>query len=146
VKICAAPLTVLHRTWALWDNSLYDLTDYFFTINANEGNTGPYTFLNSAITNVFQQQAGQDITQELNAAVATLDATTAEQNIQCLKNMFYIGEKDFRKEARCQVQNYILLVASSILVASVVVKCELSRPSSGCRLIHNRVQSWLRSS
>jgi chitin synthase len=118
---------VLHRQWALWDNSLYDLTDYFFTINANQGNTGAYTFLDSSISDIFQQQAGQDITKPLNTALAKLNATTAEQNIQCLKNKFFIGEKDFRKDARCQVQNYFLLVASSILVASVVVKCEYSR-------------------
>jgi chitin synthase len=136
----------LHRIWAIWDKSIYDLTDYFFTINANQGNTGPYTFLNNDITDIFQQQPGQDITKPLNAALAKLNATTAQQNIQCLKNMFYVGEKDFRKEARCQVQNYLLLVASSILVASVVVKCECSRTLHHSYLIHNRVQSWLRSS
>ena len=126
-KICVASLTVLHRTWAVWDKSIYDLTDYFYTISVNQGNTGPYTFLNSAITDIFQQQPGQDITEQLNSALAKLDSTTAQQNMQCLNNMFYVGQKDFRKEARCQVQNYFLLVASSILVASVFVKCEFSR-------------------
>jgi len=115
---------VLHRTWAVWDKNIYDLTDYFYTISANQGNTGPYTFLTSAITDIFQQQPGQDITKPLNAAVAKLDTATAQKNIQCLKNMFFVGQTDFRKEARCQVQNYLLLVASSILVASVAVKCE----------------------
>jgi chitin synthase len=103
------------------------LTDYFYTINQNQGNTGPFTFLNSAITDIFQQQPGQDITKQLNSALAKLDSTTAQQNVQCLNNMFYVGQKDFRKDARCQVQNYFLLVASSILVASVFVKCEFSR-------------------
>jgi chitin synthase len=125
--MCTALLMLLHRTWAVWDKSIYDLTDYFYTINQNQGNTGPFTFLNSAITDIFQQQPGQDITAPLNAALAKLDSTTANENIQCLKNMFYRGEKDFRKEARCQVQNYLLLVASSILVASVAMKCECSR-------------------
>ncbi|KAH9965963.1 glycosyltransferase family 2 protein [Russula dissimulans] len=121
------------RTWAIWDNNIYDLTDYFYTISANQGNTGPYTFLNSAITDIFQQQPGQDITKPLNAAVSNLDATTAQENIQCLKNMFFIGEKDFRKEARCQVQNYLLLVASSILVTSVAVKFLAALQLSGKR-------------
>ncbi|KAI9508915.1 glycosyltransferase family 2 protein [Russula earlei] len=121
------------RIWAIWEKSLYDLTDYFYTINANQGNTGRYTFLSSAITDIFQQQPGQDITTPLNAAIAKLDATTAQENIQCLKNMFYVGEKDFRKEARCQVQNYLLLVASSILVASVVVKFLAALQLSGKR-------------
>jgi chitin synthase len=128
LKMCIALLMVSHRTWAIWDKSIYDLTDYFYTISVNQGNTGPYTFLNSAITDIFQQQPGQDITKPLNAALAQLDATTVQQNIQCLNNVFYVGEKDFRKEARCQVQNYLLLVASSILVASVAMKCECSHP------------------
>jgi chitin synthase len=115
---------IFHRTWAIWEKSLYDLTDYFYTINANQGNTGPYTFLNSDVTDIFQQQPGQDITKQLNAALGKLDESTAQNNIQCLKNMFYVGEKDFRKEPRCQVQNYLLIVASSILVASVAVKCK----------------------
>jgi chitin synthase len=123
---CITLLMALRRIWAIWEKSLYDLTDYFFTINANQGNTGPYTFLNSDLTDVFQQQPGQDITKPFNAALAQLDSTTAQNNIQCLKNMFYVGEKDFRKEARCQVQNYLLLVASSILVTSVAVKCKRS--------------------
>jgi chitin synthase len=126
--MCIALLMVSHRTWAIWDKSIYDLTDYFYTISVNQGNTGPYTFLNSAITDIFQQQPGQDITKPLNAALAQLDATTVQQNIQCLNNVFYVGEKDYRKEARCQVQNYLLLVASSILVASVAMKCECSHP------------------
>ncbi|KAI0307192.1 chitin synthase [Multifurca ochricompacta] len=121
------------RIWAIWEKSVYDLTDYFYTINANQGNTGPYTFLDSGLTDIFQQQPGQDITAPLNAALAKLDATKAQENIQCLKNMFFVGGKDFRKEARCQVQNYLLLVASSILVASVAVKFLAALQLSGKR-------------
>lgn len=126
LKMCITLLMVSHRTWAVWEKSIYDLTDYFYTISVNQGNTGPYTFLNSAITDIFQQQPGQDITKPLNAAMANLDATTLQQNVQCLNNLFYVGKKDFRKTARCQVQNYLLIVASSILVASVAMKCECS--------------------
>ncbi|KAH9045438.1 glycosyltransferase family 2 protein [Lactarius pseudohatsudake] len=121
------------RIWAVWEKSIYDLTDYFYTINANQGNAGSYTFLNSDLTDIFQQQPGQDITKPLNAAIAKLDSTTAQENVQCLKNMFFVGQKDFRKEARCQVQNYLLLVVSSILVASVAVKFLAALQLSGKR-------------
>src|SRR5258708_9502315 len=131
-----------YRTWAVWEKSIYDLTDYFYTINANQGNTGSYTFLNSDLTDIFQQQPGQDIRKQLNAALAQLDSTTAQENVQCLKNLFYVGQKDFRKEARCQVQNYLLLVVSSILVASVAVKCEYPNIYFYCPLIYSRMQSW----
>ena len=132
-------LIAFYRTWAIWEKSIYDLTDYFYTINANPGNSGPFTFLNSDLTDVFQQQPGQDITKPFNAALAKLDSTTAQENIQCLKNMFYVGKTDFRKEARCQVQNYLLLVVSSILVASVAVKCEYLHNCSCFPLIYDRV-------
>ncbi|KAI0065969.1 glycosyltransferase family 2 protein [Artomyces pyxidatus] len=110
------------KTWAIYEDSIYDLTDYFYTINANQGNTGPYTFLNSDITNVWQQQPGQDITKPLNKVLAGLDANTVGANMQCLNNLFYIGKTDFRKDARCQVQNYLLITFTVILMASVAVK------------------------
>ncbi|KAA1466721.1 hypothetical protein DENSPDRAFT_831600 [Dentipellis sp. KUC8613] len=110
------------RAWAIWDNGIYDLTDYFYTISQNTGNTGPYTFLNDSLTNLFQQQGGQDITKQFEKVLGEMDSTTAAQNTNCFKNMFYVGETDFRKTPRCQVQNYILLVASCILMASVGIK------------------------
>jgi chitin synthase len=104
-KVSIAPLTAFYRTWAVWENSIYDLTDYFYTINANPGNTGPYTFLNSDLTDIFQQQPGQDITKPFNAALAKLDSTTAQENIQCLKNMFYVGKKisGRRRDVKCRI-------------------------------------------
>lgn len=113
-----------YRTWAIYNDHLYDLTDYFYTIDQNSATTS-YEFLDSSITDVFQQQPGKDITKTLNSVMESMDATTVAQNLACLNNKFYIGEVDFRKSARCQVQNYILLAASIILCASMVVKCEL---------------------
>lgn len=37
--------------------------------------------------------------------------------------MFYMGETDFRKTPRCQVQNTLLLVFSSLLIATIAAKC-----------------------
>lgn len=53
----------------------------------------------------------------------TKEADIVAQNLQCLRNAFFVGKVDFRKGARCQVQNYLLIVASAILMASMVVKC-----------------------
>ncbi|KAH7923638.1 glycosyltransferase family 2 protein [Leucogyrophana mollusca] len=112
----------IQRIWAIWDGSVYDLTDYVNTVTLNQGATSLYQFLNTAVTDVFKQQAGQDITSSLNQALAGLDPTTAAQNVNCLKNMFYLGETDFRKTARCEVQSYMLIVFTSILCASTVLK------------------------
>lgn len=115
---------MIHRAWAIYNNNLYDLTDYFYTIDQNT-NDDSYVFMDSDITDVWQQQAGQDITKALNEVLASKDSTTVAQNMACLNNKFYIGEVDFRKSARCQVQNYILLAASIILCASIGIKCTL---------------------
>jgi chitin synthase len=52
--------------------------DYFFTINANQGNIGPFMSLNSNILDILQQQLGQDITKPLNAVLAKLNTMMAQ--------------------------------------------------------------------
>jgi chitin synthase len=115
--------------WAIWEGGVYDLTDYVNTVTINQGATNLYQFLSTDVSDVFKQQAGQDITKPLNTALAGLDANTAAANVNCLKNMFYLGETDFRNTPRCLVQNYLLLVFTSILCASIVLKC-MSPPLS----------------
>ena len=106
---------------ASWNKNLYDLTDYFYTTGLNLGDQ--YKFLNESVSDLFSQRVGQDITKPLEAALATMDQETRDQHTKCLNDMFYIGQQDFRKTARCQVQNYILLVISIILMASIGLKC-----------------------
>lgn len=89
------------------------------------GGSNMYQFLDTDITDVFQQQAGQDITNSLNAVLAKKDQATVESNMACLGNAFLVAETDFRKSARCQVQNYLLLAFSSIILATIASKCEL---------------------
>ncbi|KAI6101709.1 glycosyltransferase family 2 protein [Pisolithus croceorrhizus] len=99
----------IQRIWAIWEGGVYDLTDYVNTC-----------FLNTDITDVFKQQAGQDITSSLNEVLATLGSSTATANMNCIQNAFYLGQTDFRKTARCQVQNYMLLVFTSIIYKFVL--------------------------
>lgn len=114
----------LDRIWAIWNNGVYDLTDYVNTLTINEGATTPYQFLDTSITDLFRQQAGQDISKNLNGVIAGLNASTADANVNCIKNMFYLGEVDFRETPRCTVQSYLLLVFTGILCASIALKCE----------------------
>ena len=115
-------LTQSHSNIGIWNGGVFDLSDYFNTLSLNLGSE--YQFLNESVTDIFQQRIGQDITQPLEAVLATMDTTTREQQVDCLNNLFYIGETDFRKTPRCQVQNYILLAASAILMSSMALKCE----------------------
>jgi chitin synthase len=101
------------------------LTDYINTININSAST-EFQFLDADIVAVFKERAGQDITKALNEVLATKDANTVGQNMNCIENLFYVGKVDFRKSPRCQVQNYFLIAASAILMSSMAIKCKES--------------------
>ncbi|KAI0677685.1 chitin synthase [Trametes maxima] len=108
------------RMWAIYEDSVFDLSDYIYTQSINTASD--YTFLNSDIVDIFKQQPGQDITKSLNNVLAGLDSNTRNANMNCISNLFYMGKPDFRKSARCQVQNVLLLVISIILMVSIGVK------------------------
>ncbi|TFK63456.1 glycosyltransferase family 2 protein [Pluteus cervinus] len=110
------------RNWVIWDGGVYDLTDYLWTQTLSPVNTQAYNFLNSNIVDLFKQRAGQDISQSLNKVLSGLDEATRTNNIRCLKNAFFVGSVDFRKTARCQTQNYILISISGVLMASMGLK------------------------
>ncbi|KAF8509357.1 chitin synthase [Hysterangium stoloniferum] len=120
------------RVWAIWHKDIYDLTDYFNSISVFEGNTD-FTFLDANITDIFKQQPGQDISKQLDAALAKLDTLTREKNTACMKNMFFVGQTDFRSSPRCKVQNILLLVFSSVLVATIAAKFLAALQLSGKR-------------
>ncbi|KAG5652272.1 hypothetical protein H0H81_005583 [Sphagnurus paluster] len=110
------------RIWVIWDKNVYDLTDYFYTQTLFPNELSTWQFLDTSITDLFKQRAGQDISEPLNKVLATMDNLTRLQNVACLKNVFKIGEADFRKSARCQVQNYLLIAAAGVLMASILMK------------------------
>jgi chitin synthase len=122
------------RIWGIWANGIYDLTDYVWTLGINANSPTTAQFLDTNLSDVFKQQTGQDITQQIDSVLAAMDPQTRNQNVNCLKNVFYIGELDFRKTARCQVQNILLIIFSAILMASMGLKCMFSSlsPPSFC--------------
>jgi chitin synthase len=79
--------------------------------------------LDTDITDLFKQRAGQDITNPLASVFDKMDPKVRAQNIACLKNVFFVGQADFRKTAKCQAQNYLLIIASGILMGSMGLKC-----------------------
>jgi chitin synthase len=117
-------LKLLRSNWAIWENGVYDLTDYFYTISLDPDRKDILAYMNESVTDLFQQQPGQDITLPLNEVFAGMNNLTAEQHIDCLKNVFYVGNTDFRKTARCQVQNGLLLGFSVMLVTTIAAKCQ----------------------
>ncbi|KAG8739227.1 hypothetical protein FRC10_005858 [Ceratobasidium sp. 414] len=109
------------RVWAVWDNNIYDLSDYFSTIDQNPGQT-KYQFLNSAVTDLFKQQPGQDISKEIRNALAGMSAEDGQKLYQCMKNVFYVGRTDFRDTPRCQFAGVMLIVFAGILGAVILAK------------------------
>lgn len=110
--------------WAIYNNEIFDLSDYLNTLDLEQDAAGEFQFLNEDISDLFKQQPGEDITKDLNNVLASLDTTTAQQNMDCLNNMFFQGKVDFRKSARCQVQNIMLLTFSILLMTSMGLKCK----------------------
>ena len=111
------------RQWAVYEGALYDLTDYINTVKINQGATALYSFLEPNIVDLFKQQKGQDITAPMKTVLSAMSPTARSQNLNCLTNAFRIGRIDFRKTARCQAQNYLLLIFSGIIVGSMTLKC-----------------------
>ena len=112
----------LSRIWGVWNKKVYDLTDYFNTINVRQGVT-EFQFLDSDIAAVFQERSGQDVTDALEKVFAQKDTRTVQQNTYCIQNLFYVGTTDFRDTPRCQVQSYFMLAASGIIAATMLLKC-----------------------
>ena len=122
VSFTGSVLIKNHRIWAFYENSLFDLTDYDNTKNIFSSDDS-YSFLDTNVYQAFKQGAGGDITDTLKSVFEGMDSDTANNNLNCLKNTFYLGERDFRSSAKCQVQNILLLVFSIILVVTIAAKC-----------------------
>ncbi|RYO81077.1 hypothetical protein DL766_004799 [Monosporascus sp. MC13-8B] len=112
--------------WVLYENKIYDLTDYFNTIKFFK-NLESYNFLDDGIVESVRRNPGQDVTNLWNARIEnTADNQTAHANVRnsinCIQQTFYVGIPDFRYTPRCQVNNYILLAFTIILCCVIAVK------------------------
>jgi chitin synthase len=108
----------LNHMWFTMNDKVYDLTDYFKTLDVMN-NIDEYNFLDSKLVDLVKSNAGQDLTEDFTN---NLDKDAQAYNLQCLENTFYVGKTDFRKTPRCQVNDYILLAVTIILCAVIVIK------------------------
>ncbi|OCB87192.1 chitin synthase [Sanghuangporus baumii] len=109
------------KIWAFYHSKVYDLTDYLNTLDVYS-DADNYKFLDDDIVDAFKEGAGGDISDALDEVLATKDTDTVNANMNCIQNAFFVGESDFRKTARCKVQNIMLLAASIILVVIIASK------------------------
>ncbi|KAF2747836.1 glycosyltransferase family 2 protein [Sporormia fimetaria CBS 119925] len=108
----------LGHMWFMMGDEVYDLTDYFHT-NALMDERDPYNFLDPALIKIVRNYAGTDLEDKIKSE---LNTTAYVDNRRCLNNMFYIGKTDFRKTAKCQVNDYILLAFTIIICATILTK------------------------
>ncbi|WFD32263.1 chitin synthase [Malassezia sp. CBS 17886] len=109
------------RTWAVVGGKVYDLTNYVHTQKMHAGDA-KYAFLDQDLVDVFSAQAGADVTHDVQAALARMDAPHRGDTQTCLDRAFYVGKADFRLQARCQVQDYLLLSFSVLIFVSIFAK------------------------
>jgi len=112
------------RMWFLWENRIYDLTDYFNTLNV-QNNLPQYAFLHEKIVSTIKNNPGQDLTDQfakiLDNANST-DTVKIKNTYNCLNNRFYLGITDYRDSARCQFNRWILIAFTIILCAVILIK------------------------
>ena len=104
------------RQWVIIDNSIYDLTDYFHTLSVF-GDNEMYKFFPEEVSDLIKDNPGSDITDQWKRG-----NDNYTKSLACMELRFYQGKTDFRKTAKCQVNNYILLAFTIILCAVILVK------------------------
>ena len=103
------------RQWVILDGKIYDLTNYFHTLDI-QNNLPMYQFFPSEVSDLIKDNPGADITDQWQ------NSANFSKSLNCMEFAFYQGKTDFRKTAKCQVNNYILLAFTIILCTVILVK------------------------
>lgn len=109
--------------WVIYDNAVYDLNYYFHTIDSRDD----YKFLDEDLTKIVQENPGQDVTELWDAVFLQKENNATEKaraisSLTCMKNVFYLGLKDFRYTPKCQFNNWILLGFTIMICAVILIK------------------------
>lgn len=111
--------------WAMYGDKIYDLTDYFNTLDIYSG-AEKYEFLSKDVSDIWKNNAGKNIKSKLDDVLAgsvnSDDRAKIQNSWNCIKNTFYVGKTDFRETPRCTVNNWILLAFAIIICAVILTK------------------------
>jgi chitin synthase len=114
--------------WVRYGNEIYDLTDYFHTLDIFDG-ADMYKFLDEQVTDLWSNNPGEDVKSRLDDILAKARAETNEtlaapvlNSWTCIQEIGYKGIVDFRDSPRCQVNNYIMLAFTVIICAVIIIK------------------------
>jgi chitin synthase len=112
------------HNWFMWNENIYDLTDYFYTQSLQKG-VSTYKFLDSSLEDIIKRNPGQDLTEQIASLIDKSNSTEVvkvKNSLNCIKNQFYVGITDFRDTPKCLVNNYIMLATTVILCAVILIK------------------------
>ncbi|CAL3962815.1 unnamed protein product [Diplocarpon coronariae] len=112
---------------AILNGRVYDFTKYvtggrkILTKPGEDPPTDVNTdFMEPLVVELFQQQAGKDVTKFWNALA--IDAGMRQRMTVCLDNLFYVGDVDTRNSVRCQFAEYLILAVSILLLTVIGFK------------------------
>ncbi|KAJ2317066.1 hypothetical protein IWW52_003323 [Coemansia sp. RSA 2704] len=110
------------KYWRVINQEVFNMEDYFATIDSPINTDDKWRFLNNHIENIFDDKgAGStDITDEWERI--PWGPRERQANYNCMKNLFYVGKVDDRQSVRCLFTNYMLLAFACVLMAIVLVK------------------------
>ena len=114
------------RMWARYGDKIYDLTDYFYTLD-KQPKVEEVQFLNEKVTDVWANNPGENIKKLLDVVIEDSRGNDTEHaNIlnswNCIQNVFYKGRTDFRDSPRCTVNNWFLLAFAIVMCIVIVIK------------------------
>ncbi|KAJ2593204.1 hypothetical protein IWW49_000624 [Coemansia sp. RSA 1797] len=110
------------KYWRVINKEVFNMEDYFATVNSPVNTDDKWRFLNSHIENIFDDKgAGStDVTDSWDRI--PWGSREHQANYNCMKNLFYVGKIDDRQSVRCLFTNYMLLAFACVLMAIVLVK------------------------
>ncbi|OUM68726.1 glycosyltransferase family 2 protein [Piromyces sp. E2] len=100
---------------------IYDLTSYMGDDIGNNGVPEDQKFLIKEQKNIFDGKKGEDMTKYFEK-YKEYDEGKWRQTIQCMDNLFFISNVDHRNDFKCQITNYMMLAASMVIAAVLLVK------------------------
>lgn len=104
------------------NNNVYDLTDYFTTVNTYGATISDYSFFSETVKDLFSLFKGTDATDKWEQYKGKMSIEEQEMNMNCLNNYFLIGQVDPRNSARCMFTNYLLLAFACLMCLVILVK------------------------
>ncbi|KAI8074645.1 chitin synthase-domain-containing protein [Gongronella butleri] len=115
------------RNWAIIDGRVYDLTSYLLggrRAVAPPGQQPPgnvnLNFIDDQIVSLFRSFSGTDVTSQFNAL--NMDPTIRQQQLVCLRNLYYVGLVDTRNSPKCQFSTYFLLIITCLMASVILFK------------------------